>query len=74
MIIDEIEDAIGPLGPTEQEELNILLRGGVTIDDVNHALLTYFRAYRITGHWGYLRAVMLNRAAERAVMLNEARS
>lgn len=71
MINDDIEQAIGhQLDPITQAELDILLRGGVTPDDVHHAIAAYFRAYRVDDDWGYLRAVMLRRAADRMVLQN----
>lgn len=70
----DIEHAIGKLEPIELTELSILTQGGVTAADVEHALDAWARArYRAGGSdWGYLRAVMLRRAADRMLLLKQA--
>lgn len=67
-ILTDIEHVTGGLDPVERFELRILLRGGVTADDMRHALDAWSRSHRVTDDWGYLRAVMLRRAADRMVL------
>ena len=66
-------------GPFESEleviQLRILCRGGVVREDFNAALRALdYRRGPVTGtEWGYVRAVMLNRAADRVLDESAAR-
>lgn len=72
--VQEIEHMIGILEPVQQAELDILFRGGVTPADVQAAIHTWGRAHHVAEDWGYLRTVMLRRAAERELLRREVTS
>lgn len=73
-IIGSVKHLIGHLEPVELAEFRLLLRGGVTAGDVQHALDAWGRTYHINDDWGWLRAVMLRRAADRIVLQSEVKS
>jgi hypothetical protein len=54
-------------------ELVLLVTGGVTYKDFEHAARLWLDSGRnISGDWGYLKTVALRRAAEREMLVREA--
>ena len=80
-IKEEIIDSLTRGGePIEFETINaselvVLVTGGVTYKDFEHAVSLWLKSGRnITGDWGYLKTVALRRAAEREMLVREASS
>lgn len=55
-LLDEVEH--------DREEVEILMAGGVTVEDFDYAVGRWIDARRVRGDWGYIRTVALARRAD----------